>query len=42
MTGLVLLAAGLGWLALIDPDGSYMRSTLSRSGLRRTNRIRGH
>lgn len=31
VTGLVLLAAGLGWLALIDPDGSYAVDVLPAS-----------
>ncbi|MFC7501230.1 MFS transporter [Nocardioides sp. GCM10030258] len=31
VTGLVLLAAGLAWLALIDPDGSYAVDVLPAS-----------
>ncbi|KRA38597.1 MULTISPECIES: MFS transporter [unclassified Nocardioides] len=31
VTGLVLLVAGLGWLALIDPDGSYAVDVLPAS-----------
>lgn len=31
VTGLVLLAAGLSWLALIDPDGSYAVDVLPAS-----------
>ncbi|GAA3659376.1 DHA2 family efflux MFS transporter permease subunit [Nocardioides ginsengisoli] len=31
VTGLALLAAGMGWLALVDPDGSYLVDVLPAS-----------
>lgn len=31
VSGLVLLAAGLSWLALVDPDGSYLADVLPAS-----------
>jgi hypothetical protein len=31
VTGLVLLAAGMAWLALVDPDGSYAVDVLPAS-----------